>query len=333
MKGRLLRLQNALLASLFSGLLLAPGAQALETPEEAVRAKFQQVQTAMDRDDRDTAMRLATECLEAVRSQGLTFLMPEALLMNGEAMMGSLQEPKSRSFLLNALGLASELKDRRVLANALNDLGILCEREDQLDAAEAYYREAYAIAKTLNDPLLMDAVTYDLATMECLRGDLTNGYEHMKAVLESARSRKDQLAALKTLVRLSEIERDLTQPGQAEATAQEALKLSRNLKHALSEQGALRVLAALAAAKGEFALAESHLKSALQAANISKDPYAGANAAFELGEFFAARKRMPEAQAQFLAAEHDFRQLGRLDIADQIRDAIEKLKKNPPRKE
>lgn len=287
----------------------------------------------MDRDDREEAVRLAASCLADVRRQGLLSLLPEALLMNGEALMGSKDEKRSKGFLLNALGLAVELGDSRVHANALNDLGILCERDELNDAAEAYYREAYEMAKTLNDPPLMDAVTYDLATMECQRGDLTSGYERMKMVLQSARSRADRYSTVKTLVRLAEIERDLSKLEEAAATAQEALQLSIDIKHPLSEQGARRILSGLAQGKGDLLGAEAHLRKALAAAGASKDPYALANATFELGEFFATHKRIGEAQAQFRASEAIFRKLGRADIADQLLEAIKKLKEGKPLKE
>lgn len=333
MKGCLLRLSKLLLASLIPAFMGTPGVLAAEDPEAAVRTQFKGIQAAMDRDDREGAVRLAAACLNDVRGRGLLALLPEALLMNGEALMGSIDEKGSKGYLLNALGLACELNDRRVQANALNDLGILCERDELNDAAEAYYREAYELAKTLDDPQLMDAVTYDLATMECQRGDLASGYERMQAVLQSARSRNDRFSMVKTLVRLAEIERDLARIPQAEATAQEALQLSLDIKHPLSEQGASRVLSAIAVSRGDAAGAEAHLKRALAAAIASKDSFAQANAAFELGEFYAAHKRSNEAQAQLRSSEGIFRRLGRGDIADQLLEAIEKIKEGKPLKE
>ena len=321
-----MRLRLALLASLMPTLLWNPGAWAAGTTETAIRTQFKQIQAAMDKDDSAAALRLAKACLETVRQSGMDDLMPQALLMRGEALLGSAEDEEPRPYLLNAMGLASAYHNPKVLANALNDMGIICERDERPYAAQEYYREANAIANTLKDPQLQDAVTYDLATLECERGDFDEGYQQLQAIFTRAQARNDQLSAVKTLVQIADTELEMNLPEKAEASAQKALKLSKQLASPLSEQGALRVLAALAVARGDMDTAESDLRGAQTAAKASKDPFAQANADFDLGEFYAAHQRTAEALPQLEASETKFRQMDKAAVANQIQDAIVRLK-------
>lgn len=321
-----MKVRPALTALLLATTVAMPGAfAAVEPTEPAIRASFERLQAAMDRDDTKLALPLAAECLEAARKLGNIPVVAEALLMHGEVYLGLDDDTKAKSFLLNALGLAVEVGDKRVHANALNDLGIISERAGRGHGAEGYYRESLAIAETLDDPLLLDAATFDLGSIQCEKGAYESGYAHLQKVLERSRKRKDDLNAAKVMVRIAGVEREMAKPEQAGSTASDALELGRALGYHPTQQGALRVLAMLALDQKDFANAEARLKEALGVARESKDEWALGYASFDIGQFYASRNRSKEAISHLLTAQRTFRTLGKKDAVDSIRKMLNQL--------
>lgn len=315
-----MKVRPALAALLLATMVATPGAfAAVEPTEPALRAAFQQLQGAMDRDDSMTALQLAGECLVAARQTGNLALIAEAMLMHGEVFLGLDKDKEAKGYLLNALGLAVEIGDKRVHANALNDLGIISERAGRSYGAEGYYREALTIAETLDDPLLLDAVTFDLGAIECEKGAYDKGYPRLQTVLERSRKRKDDLNTVKVLVRLANVEREMAKPEKAGATASDALELSRSIGYLQTQQGALRIMAMLAMDKNDVSTAESRLKEALGVANQSKDDWSMAYAELDLGQFYASKGRQKEAVSHLLTAQRTLRKLGKKDAVENIR--------------
>lgn len=295
--------------------------------EEAIKAGFRALQAAMDRDDQAEAARLAKACLAAVRASGLHALLPEALLMSGEAMMGAEQDGQERKYLLNGLGLAQIYGDRRSHANALNDLGIMAERDGNGPLAEHYYREALTIAETVDDPQLLDAVTYDLGSAECELENHEAGYPRLQAALERTLGRNDLNNAVKIKLRLADVERDMQQATRSETTAEEALTLARRIRNKAAEQGSLRLLAMLAVDRKDLTLAESRFKQALQVARTGKDPWAMGGASLDIAKFLIVNQRGKEATEHLLAAQRSFKQLKRQDLVNEIRTLLKHMEK------
>lgn len=321
-----MKVRPALAALLLATLVATPGAfAATEATEPAIRASFERLQAAMDRDLTDVSIPLAGECLEAARKLGSLPVLAEAMMMHGEVYLGLEKDKEAKSYLLNALGLAVVLGDKRVHANTLNDLGILCERAGHGYGAESYYREAVGIAETLDDPLLLDAATFDLGSIECERGAYESGYARLKLVLERSKKRKDDLNAAKVLVRIAGVEREMSKPELAGASASDALELGRSLGYYPTQQGALRLLAMLALDKNDLANAEARLKEALGVARDSKDEWSLAYASFDIGQFYASKGRAKEAVAHLLTAQRTFRKLGKKEAVENIRKVLTQL--------
>lgn len=305
--------------------LATPGLAAVAPSEAGVRSGFKQLQVAMDRDDRAAYLKLSVECLEAVRQGRLLELLPEALSMRGEALMGGDQDALAHSYILNALGLAVELGNDRIRANALNDLGILADREGNPRAAYTYYREALEVIQGVDDPQALDAIAFDLASAEVELGELEAGFTRMQEVVKRARDRKDRYSELKALVRLADIEGDRKHPEEAARLADEALALARELKHPMSEQAAFRVKAAIALEAKAFDDAEKYLKSALAAARQSHDDWAEASAAFDLGSYYIRQNQVEKAKEPLLLAQRGYRKLGKTEYVDQLREVLKRL--------
>ncbi|HEY9898641.1 MAG TPA: hypothetical protein V6D00_05620 [Pantanalinema sp.] len=327
-----MRIRPALASFVLAMAVAVPGALAapvspIGASEAEIKVGFRALQAAMDRDDQAEAARLAKECLAAVRASGLHALLPEALLMSGEAMMASEKDAEARKPLLNGLGLAQLYGDRRSQANALNDLGIMAERDGRIRQAANYYREALPIAETVDDPQLLDAVTYDLGSAECELGMYEAGYPRLQGVLERTLSRDDAYNAVKVKLRLANVEREMKQAERAEATAQETLAMARRIENKTAEQGSLRLLALLAIDRKDLKLGETRLKEALKVARTSKDLWAQGAASLELAKFLMANQRGKEATEHLLAAQRSFKQLKRQDLVDQIRLMLDRTGK------
>jgi tetratricopeptide (TPR) repeat protein len=297
----------------------------LPTNAAAVRDGFQRLQAAMDRDDRAEVERLAPTCLEAARASGDLSLLPEALLMRGEACMSLDQDDRAKGYLLNAMGLAQELDDRRVFANTLNDLGILIEHEGARFMAESYYRQAFAIARTLDDPALLDAVTYDLATSEAERGDYATSRTRLQDLVNRAMQRHDRLAATKAMVKLADVDHAMSQPSEAQETATTALAMAKEVSHLPSRQAAEQLLATLALERGDAGTAETRFKEALATAEASHDGWQLATAHLDLGSFYASRGAADLARGHLMAAERGFRQLGSSSLLEKSRTLLEQI--------
>lgn len=296
------------------------------TPTEtSIKAGFDRLQAAMDRDDDETSRQLADACLTAARENGSIALVAQALLMKGESQMGTEQDTSAKKYLLNALGLANALDNANIRANALNDLGILAERDGLGEAAEAYYRESLAIARTLSDPLLLDAVSFDLGAILYEKGDLKGGYALLEGVCDRSKTRHDDLNVVKAEVKLAEFERAMKQPDKAGQSANEALSISRKLAYRPTELGSLRVLALLALDRNDIQAAESNLQDALSTAVASKDKWAIASARYDLGEFYATKGRSEDAIRNLMEAQAAFRELGRKGFAEEIGKTLNQL--------
>ncbi|MNX92513.1 hypothetical protein D3C86_1246600 [compost metagenome] len=338
-KGFFMRIRPALTALVLAFAFAAPGAlaspavtskppvQAIGQSEAEIKAGFRAVQAAMDRDDQQEAMRLAKACLAAVRASGQHALLPEALLMSGETMMGAENDREARKYLLNGLGLAQLYGDRRSHANALNDLGIMAERDGKIRLAANYYREALPIAETVDDPQLLDAVTYDLGSAECVLEQFETGYARLTTALERTLARGETHTAVKIKLRVADVERDMKQPAQAENTALEALTMARSVKNKASEQGALRLLGMLAVDRKDLKVGEARFKEALKVARSGTDPWAQGAASLDLATFLVANQRGKEATEHLLAAQRTFKQLKRQDLVDQIRTLLNHVEK------
>jgi tetratricopeptide (TPR) repeat protein len=179
--------------------------------------------------------------------------------------------------------------DERGCAIAHHNLGMIHADRKQWVEADRHYQISQALAEAAGDRHLGGIATMNLAEVRLAKGELDEA----------------QVGAEKALVIFTEVE-------------------ARRHK-----AGAHRLLGMVFRERSQIALAESHLRSALEIAANSCAPLIQADAAKELATLYQAEGRSTEALDLLLLARELYRQLcAQADLAD-VEDRIEALRLLP----
>jgi tetratricopeptide (TPR) repeat protein len=287
-------------------------------------AEHARIQDHIDHDRGEAALAAADALLQEVRASGDLKELAEVLLLRGEALLGLDRAAEAGSMARTALGIGSLLGDPHVLACAFNDLGILAEDAGRVRGAATFYRQAYRHLPEFEDQALKEAILFDLGSAECRTGREEEGFVHLEEGRTAALGRGDRLAETRFLVRIAEFRQEYAKP-EAEKLALQALEQARQLRHAPSEQGAERTLARCRLVAKDLPGAEKHFRAALDVAKRSGSAWGEAQAAFELGLFQVQTGKRSEAIAPLERAASLFRKLGRKDLADEVKELLQRL--------
>jgi tetratricopeptide (TPR) repeat protein len=151
-------------------------------------------------------------------------------------------------------------------------------------------------------------------------------YQISQALAEAAGDR--HLGGIVTM-NLAEVRLAKGELDEAQVGAEKALEIFAEVEARRHKAGAHRILGMVFRERSQIALAESHLRSALEIAASSCAPLIQADAAKELATLFQAEGRSTEALDLLLLAQELYRQLSaRADLAD-VEDRIETLRLLP----
>jgi tetratricopeptide (TPR) repeat protein len=176
--------------------------------------------------------------------------------------------------------------DERGCALAHHNLGMIHADQKQWVEADRHYQISRALAEAAGDRHLGGIATMNLAEVWLAKGEL-----------------------------------DVAQVG-----AEKALEIFTEVEARRHKAGAHRLLGMIFRERSQIALAESHLRSALEIAANSCAPLIQADAAKELATLYQAGGRAVEALDLLLLAQELYRQLGaQADLAD-VEDRIETLR-------
>jgi tetratricopeptide (TPR) repeat protein len=177
--------------------------------------------------------------------------------------------------------------DERGCALAHHNLGMIHADRKQWVEADRHYQVSRALAEAAGDRHLGGIATMNLAELWLARGELD----------------------------------------EAQAGAENALEIFTEVEARRHKAGAHRLLGMIFRQRSQIALAESHLRSALEIAANSCAPLIQADAAKELATLYQAEGRTVEALDLLLLAHELYVQLRALaDLAD-VEDRIETLRK------
>lgn len=112
---------------------------------------------------------------------------------------------RSQVHLEQALAIMRELDDRVGVAAIVGNLGMLADRRDDLGAAENWNNEALRIARELNDDLTMGIALTNLAGIALKRGDLDLAKSRSSDSLELAQRLEDVEGTIICLETLAQI--------------------------------------------------------------------------------------------------------------------------------
>jgi tetratricopeptide (TPR) repeat protein len=177
--------------------------------------------------------------------------------------------------------------DERGCALAHHNLGMIHADQKQWVEADRHYQISRALAEAAGDRHLGGIATMNLAEVWLAKGELD----------------------------------------EAQVGAENALEIFTEVEARRHKAGAHRLLGMICRERSQIALAESHLRSALEIAANSCAPLIQADAAKELATLYQAGGRAVEALDLLLLAQELYRQLGaQADLAD-VEDRIETLGK------
>jgi tetratricopeptide (TPR) repeat protein len=248
-------------------------------------------------------------------------------------------------------------------ADASNALaGFALERGDLVEA-ERQYQDALQLAS--GNPSLVGKIEQNLGIVANIRGEWTLALEHYGRSLEAHETASDErgcaiahhnlgmihsdqkqwleadrhyqisqvladaagdrhLGGIATM-NLAEVRLAKGELDEAQAGAEKALEIFTEVEARRHKAGAHRLLGMVFRERSQVALAESHLRSALEIAANSCAPLIQADAAKELATLYQAQGRSIEALDLLLLAQELYRQLcAQVDLAD-VEGRIEKL--------
>jgi LuxR family maltose regulon positive regulatory protein len=157
-----------------------------------------------------------------------------------------------------------------------------CHRlQGEVREAEESYAEALTIARTLDSPFLVQAITNRLGQNQILQGQLRRAADTFQAALRRAEERGGELAwfSAELHAHLSQIHTEWNHLEQALQHARQSIELSRQAENHLALLEGYLALAGVQAAQGEADAASLALDQARQLAIESGVPYLEAEVA------------------------------------------------------
>ena len=209
---------------------------------------------AISRSDYPHAQARLDACVELVGQLGDASLEADARGARGLAatMVG---DPGARGWCEGALAAARAAGDARRIAAALSLLAGAYERDDALTDARALSSESLALYRETRDPDGIARTLNDLGWYALLDGDLDRAEELIEESMDIRRRRGDEREIAETLANRGWLALLRDQPDDAGRRFDECFELARHVDDRFEMGECIGGLSAVAAARGEHALA------------------------------------------------------------------------------
>jgi tetratricopeptide (TPR) repeat protein len=244
-------------------------------------------------------------------------------------------------------------------ADAINTLGGFALERGDLACASELYRSALIMGHA--NPTLVGKIEQNLGIIANIRGDWNKAFEHYHRSLQAYESVSDRrgaaiahhnlgmihakrkeweaadrhyrschglaeaagdrhLGALAAMNR-AEVRLAIDDLDGAKAGAEQALRIFNDIEARRDKAGAHRVLGMVFRHRGQMALAESHLRSALEIARRAECPLTEADAAKELARLYQMQGRQDAALMLLQRAQGVYHKLEAVaDVAEIVRE-------------
>jgi tetratricopeptide (TPR) repeat protein len=270
-------------------------------------------------------------------------------------------EPEiARDLCRRSRDVAVEAQAVDLAADASNALGGFALERGELVEAELRYRDALQLAN--GNPPLVGKIEQNLGIVANIRGEWTLALEHYRRSLAAYETASDErgcaiahhnlgmihadqkqwveadrnyqisrvlaeaagdrhLGGIATM-NLAEVQLAKGDLDAAQVGAEQALEIFTEVEARRHKAGAHRILGMVFRGRSQIALAESHLRSALEIAANACAPLIQADAAKELATLYQAEGRVADALDLLLLAQELYRQLRAqadlVDVAERI---------------
>lgn len=229
----------------------------------------------------------------------------------GNAYQNLGQLTEARHYLSRAREIFIQTGDELYRAVAGNNLGEIARTQGHLDEALRSYQEALRSFERLGaSAYVMGIANMNLGATYVRRCEIGTARQHLRVSQElfASVSSRDQLPEL--MRHLTEAALTAGELDEAEAQAEQALALARELNARNEEGNTLRVLGAIMRARGEVARAEQALTEGLAILEDVGYEYDAARARMALAELWHAQGQHAEALQTLQQCRSVFERLG-----------------------
>jgi tetratricopeptide (TPR) repeat protein len=220
----------------------------------------------------------------------------------------------------SALGLANQ--NPTLVGKIEQNLGIIANiRGDWAGALEHYHRsrEAYA---SVSDQRGCAIAHHNLGMIHARRKEWEEADRHYRRCCGLAEAAGDRHLGGLAAMNRAEVRLAIDDYEGARAGAEQALRIFNEIEARRDKAGAHRLLGMVFRQRGQMALAESHLRSALEIAASTDCPLTEADAAKELARLYQAQRR-PDAALNLLERARAVYQ--RLEAVADLADVVEQI--------
>jgi tetratricopeptide (TPR) repeat protein len=182
-----------------------------------------------------------------------------------------------------------------LVGKVTQNLGIIASIRGEWDEALSHYRQALEAYRSVSDRRGSAIVHHNLGMIYAKRKqwqEADRQYRSCHGLAEAAGDR--HLGGLAALNR-AEVRLAVDDLDGARSGAELALRIFNEIEARRDKAGAHRMLGKVFRLRGQLALSESHLRSALEIAAGAQCPLTEADAAKELGRLYQAQRRSDDA--------------------------------------
>jgi len=171
---------------------------------------------------------------------------------------------KAREDHQRLLEESRKVDDRAGIADCLGNLGLVAQREGELEAAFEYYQESFEIAKELGDHGGMAKCLNNLGLIIRQQGDYETAYEYHQESLDIARELGDRSGIADCLGNLGLVVRIQGDYKAARKYHQESLDIARELGDRSGIAESFNNLGLVASGEGDYEAAREYIQQGLQ---------------------------------------------------------------------
>ncbi|MCB8976271.1 MAG: tetratricopeptide repeat protein [Ardenticatenaceae bacterium] len=182
------------------------------------------------------------------------------------------QHDLAGQLLRRAEAVARRRNNLSGLARILHLSGFTAMKQGNPEAADGYYEEALALAKSIGDPGQTAEILHKLSALAYRRGRLEETEQFCQEALVLARQVKNHSLAANVLANLGLVEAANGRFAQAVTHYEEALEIARQLKDQALIINILQNLGHVHEQRGDYAQARAFYEEGLALAEAQKDP-------------------------------------------------------------
>jgi tetratricopeptide (TPR) repeat protein len=168
-----------------------------------------------------------------------------------------------RQFLTTLQTMDASPQQQQQTAMTYHNLGIVAQREGDLDAAEDWYRKSLAISEKLGDQPTMAASYHMLGVVAMLRGDLGTAQDWCRKLLAISEERGDQPSMAITFHLLGIVAHEGGDLAAAQNWFRKSLEISEELGDQRGVANSYHELGVVAWLRGELGAAEEWFRMSL----------------------------------------------------------------------